>query len=105
MYAIMESGGKQYRVSQGQTVKVEKIEADDGETITIDKILLLSKEGSVVIGTPYIEGASVKATVVHTGKEKKVLVFKKKPRKGFKRLKGHRQYATKVKIEDIVYGG
>ncbi len=105
MYAIMETGGKQYRVSAGQVLNVEKIDANPGDPLSIDRVLLLSKEGSTITGTPYIEGAAVKASVVETSKNRKVIVFKMKPRKGYRRLRGHRQYFTKIKIDDIVYGG
>ncbi len=101
MYAIIETGGKQYRVTEGQTLKVEKLDSSPDETIEINKVLLVKKDDSTVVGAPYIEGASVKAKVLETAKDKKVLVFKKKPRKGYKRLKGHRQYYTKIKIESI----
>jgi large subunit ribosomal protein L21 len=105
MYAVIETGGKQYRVRSGQELKVEKINAPDGEVVTIDRVLLLSDDDSTVVGDPYIEGASVKAKVVETGKARKVIVFKKKPRKGFKRLRGHRQFFSRIRIEDISYGG
>ncbi|RMG73447.1 MAG: 50S ribosomal protein L21 [Nitrospirae bacterium] len=105
MYAIVETGGKQYRVREGQTIKVEKIEVPAGETVELDRVLLVSDSDNVTVGTPYVEGAKVKAKVVETKKDKKVLVFKKKPRKGFKRLRGHRQFYTKLQIENITIGG
>ncbi len=105
MYAIIETGGKQYRVQEGQTIKVEKLLQPAGETIEIEKVLLVSDDSNVTVGTPYVEGARVKAKVVETAKDKKVLVFKKKPRKGFKRLRGHRQFYTKLQIENISIGG
>ncbi len=105
MYAIMETGGKQYRVSAGQVLNVDRIDANPGDPLSIDRVLFLSKEGTMITGTPYIEGATVKASVVETAKNKKVIVFKMKPRKGYRRLRGHRQYFTKIKIDDIVYGG
>ncbi|NOZ24741.1 MAG: 50S ribosomal protein L21 [Nitrospirae bacterium] len=105
MYAVIETGGKQYRVAAGEVLKVDRIDANPGDPLSIDKVLFLSKEGTTITGTPYIEGASVKASVVETAKDKKVIVFKMKPRKGYRRLRGHRQYFTKIKIDDIVYGG
>ncbi len=105
MYAIMETGGKQYRVSAGQVLNVDRIDANPGDPLSIDRVLFLSKEGTMITGTPYIEGATVKASVVETAKNRKVIVFKMKPRKGYRRLRGHRQYFTKIKIDDIVYGG
>ncbi len=105
MFAIIESGGKQYRVSPGQVLRVEKMDADPGERLSLEKVLLLSKDGRTVTGTPYVEGAAVKASVVETSKAGKVLVFKMKPRKGFRRLRGHRQPYTSIRIEEIVYGG
>ncbi len=105
MYAIIETGGKQYRVSTGQVLKVEKIDANPGDTVSIDKVLFLSKDGAVVAGSPYIDGAVVKASVMETSKDRKVVVFKMKPRKGYRRLRGHRQFFTKIRINDIVYGG
>jgi len=105
MYAVIETGGKQYRVSPGQELKVEKINAPDGDMVNFDRVLLLSGDDRTVVGKPYIEGASVKAKVVENGKAKKVLVFKKRPRKGFKRLRGHSQVFSRIRIEDISYGG
>jgi large subunit ribosomal protein L21 len=105
MYAVIETGGKQYKVTEGMLLKVEKLDVPEGESLEINKVLLINKDGNLIVGTPYLENASVKATVIETKKDKKILVFKKKPRKGFKRLRGHRQYYTKLKIETINYGG
>ncbi len=105
MYAVIETGGKQYRVSEGMLLKVEKLDASEGDTVEFKKVLLLNRDGSVEVGTPYLENVTVKAKVLETAKDRKVLVFKKKPRKGYKKLKGHRQYYTKLKIESINYGG
>ena len=100
MYAIIETGGKQYRVSEGDKLKIEKIETKD-TNIKIDKVLLIKKDGELIIGNPYIENAKIIAKVIETAKDKKVLIFKKKPRKGHKKLRGHRQYYRKIKIESI----
>jgi large subunit ribosomal protein L21 len=100
MYAIIVTGGKQYKVSEGDVLFVEKLEAAEGETVKFDKVLAVSGD-ETVIGTPVVEGASVDATVVKNGKAKKVIVFKYKPKKGSKTKQGHRQPYTKVKIEKI----
>ncbi len=101
MYAVVETGGKQYRVEAGTEVRVEKLQADEGTEVKLDKVLAVVKEDGQVFGNPYIEGASVSAEVVGTGKAKKVLVFKQKPRKGFRSLRGHRQEFTPLKIKEI----
>ncbi|MBE7053048.1 MAG: 50S ribosomal protein L21 [Ruminococcaceae bacterium] len=100
MYAIIVTGGKQYKVSEGDVLFVEKLEAAEGEAVKFDQVLAVSGD-ETVIGTPIVEGASVDATVVKNGKAKKVIVFKYKPKKGSKTKQGHRQPYTKVKIEKI----
>ena len=100
MYAIIVTGGKQYKVSEGDVLFVEKLEAAEGEAVKFDQVLVVSGD-ETVIGTPVVEGASVDATVVKNGKAKKVIVFKYKPKKGSKTKQGHRQPYTKVKIEKI----
>lgn len=104
MYAIVETGGKQRRVAAGDIIKVEKIESGEKE-ISLDKVLLVSKDETVHVGKPYLAGASVKAEVQGDVKADKVLIFKKKPRKVHKKLRGHRQGYTELKITDIVFGG
>ncbi len=101
MYAIIKTGGKQYRVSQGDTVKVEKIPVDVGETITLEDVLLVSGGDGVKLGNPVVSDAVVEAEVVSQGKHRKIRVFKKKRRKGYKRLTGHRQGYTEILIKDI----
>jgi len=101
MYAIIETGGKQYRVQEGDVVFVEKISAEDGESVVFDKVLAVSKDGELTVGSPAVEGASVNAKVLGHGKDKKVIVFKYKPKKGYRRKQGHRQPYTKVQIEKI----
>jgi large subunit ribosomal protein L21 len=103
MDAIIETGGKQYRVSEGMRLQVEKINTE-GEVV-FDKILMVSDGEKATFGTPYLSNAKVTADVIETKKAKKVLVFKKKPRKGFKRLKGHRQLYTTVRIKSIQVKG
>lgn len=102
MYAVIETGGKQYRVQEGDVVFVEKLNAEEGETINFDKILLVSKEGELQAGKPYVEGVSVEGSVLEQGKAKKIIVFTYKAKKNSKRKLGHRQPFTKVKIEKIV---
>ncbi|WKB36844.1 50S ribosomal protein L21 [Terrilactibacillus sp. S3-3] len=100
MYAIIETGGKQLKVEEGQAVYVEKLPAEAGETVTFDKVLFIGGE-DVKVGTPTVEGASVTAKVVEQGREKKIVVFKFKKRKNYRRKQGHRQPYTKVTIETI----
>lgn len=104
MYAIIQTGGKQYRVMQGDLLQVELLEPAI-EKVTFDKVCLLSNGRETVVGTPSVDGASVTGTVVGTGRSPKVLVFKKKRRKHYKRTIGHRQYFTAVRIEAIDAGG
>ncbi len=100
MYAIIATGGKQYKVSEGDVVRVEKLQAADGETITFDQVLAVNND-SMVVGNPVVAGASVTATVVRTGKAKKVIVYKYKRKSGYHKKNAHRQQFTEVKIESI----
>ena len=100
MYAIIETGGKQLKVSENDVIFVEKLEANEGDTITFDKVLFIGGNESK-IGAPYVEGASVSATVEKQGKDKKIIVFKYKPKKSSKRKLGHRQPHTKLTINKI----
>ncbi|MBQ3423739.1 MAG: 50S ribosomal protein L21 [Clostridia bacterium] len=100
-HAVIETGGKQYRVAEGDVIYVEKLTAADGETITFDKVLAVVDEGVNVFGTPTVEGATVSATVVKTGKGKKIRVYKMKPKKNYRRTQGHRQPYTNVQIGTI----
>ena len=102
MYAIIETGGKQYKVQEGDVITVEKLNADPESPYTFSNVLTVSKDGNVVFGTPYISGAEVKATVIGGGKHKKVIIYKYKPKKAFHKKKGHRQPFTKLKIETIL---
>lgn len=101
MYAIVETGGKQYKVAEGDVIFVEKLDANDGDVVTFDKVLACSKGDSLVVGTPVVEGATVNAKVVEQGKAKKIIVFKYKSKKDYRRKQGHRQPYTKVVIEKI----
>lgn len=102
MYAIIETGGKQYRVQEGDVLRVEKLEIADGETVKFDKVLLVADEGKVNVGKPYVDGAVVEAVVENQGKAKKIIVFKYKAKKDYRKKQGHRQPYTQIKIEKIV---
>lgn len=99
MYAIIETGGKQYRVSEGDTLKIEKI--NDKESVTFDNVLMVADGDNISYGNPYLASAKVSADVLGTAKAKKVLVFKQKLRKNHRKLRGHRQQLTSVKINKI----
>ncbi len=101
MYAVIETGGKQYRVEPGQILRVEKLEAQKGEEVIFDRVLMLVDGESVKIGSPVVEGAKVKATVLVQDKSKKVIVFKYKPKKRIRTKTGHRQPFTEVRIEAL----
>ncbi len=100
MYAIIETGGKQYKVSSDDIINVEKLEANVGDRVTFDKVLVVS-DSETVFGSPYIAGKVVNATVVEQGKSKKVVVYKYKRKSGYHKKNGHRQLYTKVKIDSI----
>jgi large subunit ribosomal protein L21 len=101
MYAIMETGGKQYKVSEGDTLFIEKLPADAGETYEVNKVLAVEKDGQLQMGTPLLDGAKVILKVEKHGKGKKIIVFKYKPKKNYRRKKGHRQPFTRVVVEKI----
>lgn len=101
MYAIIETGGKQYKVSEGSVIKVEKLDVTAGAAYKFDKVLLLGEGSGAKVGEPYLNGVSVSATVIGDGKEKKVIIYKYKAKKGFHKKKGHRQPFTSLKIESI----
>ena len=100
MYAIIATGGKQYKVSEGDTIRVEKLGAEAGSKFTFDQVLLISGD-DVKVGEPTVDGASVEATVVGDGKAKKVIVYKYKRKTGYHKKNGHRQTFTEVKIDKI----
>ena len=101
MYAIIESCGKQYKVAEGEVVFFEKLDAEEGKTVTFDNVVFVSDNGKVQIGNPYVKGVKVEGKVVSHGKAKKIIVFKMKPKKNYRRTQGHRQPYTKVEITNI----
>lgn len=105
MYAIVETGGKQYKVSAGQSIDVEKIPAAVGQRFDINNVLLVADGGEVVVGKPTVEGAKVRATVVEQGRRRKITVFKFKSGNRYHRKRGHRQGYTRLRVESILHGG
>jgi large subunit ribosomal protein L21 len=101
VYAIIETGGKQYKVNEGDVIFVEKLGVAEGETVEFTSVKALSKDGALTVGTPCVEGAKVTATVVKEGKGKKIVIFKYKSKKNEKKKMGHRQPYTKVQITSI----
>lgn len=101
MYAIVKTGGKQYKVAQGDVLFVEKLEANEGDVVTLDQVLAVGGENGLTVGAPVVEGATVTAKVVAQGKAKKVIVYKYKAKKDYRRKQGHRQPYTKLVIEAI----
>jgi large subunit ribosomal protein L21 len=102
MYAIVDIAGQQFKVEKGQELFVHRLEGEKGSGLDFDKVMLIDHEGKTVVGTPVIEGAHVRGTIVDHLRGDKVFVFKKKRRKGFKKFNGHRQYLSLLKIEEIV---
>lgn len=101
MYALIETGGKQYKVEEGDILSIEKLKVDQGETVSFDKVLMISDDNSVKVGKPYVDGAVVEGEVLLHGKGKKIIVFKYKAKKNYRRKQGHRQPFTQVKITKI----
>ena len=101
MYAIIETGGKQIRVEKDAVIFVEKLEANEGDVVTLDQVLAVAGENGLTVGAPVVEGATVTAKVVAQGKAKKVIVYKYKAKKDYRRKQGHRQPYTKIVIEKI----
>ncbi|MCQ2593960.1 MAG: 50S ribosomal protein L21 [Treponemataceae bacterium] len=102
MYALVEYKGKQYKAEKGALLQVDKIDAEQGSTVTIDTVVLVNNDGNVAVGTPYVAGAKVTVKVEDTFKDDKVIVFKYKSKKDYHRTIGHRQQYTNVRVEDIV---
>ena len=101
MYAVIETGGKQYRVSEGQRIRVEKIDADEGASVDIDKVLMVANGDDIKVGSPLVDGAKVTATVKSQGKGKKVMIIKFRRRKHYRKQQGHRQLFTELEITGI----
>ncbi len=101
MYAVIETGGKQYKVSEGDTLSVERLPASEGDKVVLDKVLLYSDGKEIKVGAPYVEGARVEADVVENGKGDKVVIFKFKAKKDYRKKQGHRQPYTLLKIASI----
>ena len=99
--AIFETGGKQYKVKEGDVIFIERLSSEEEESVTFDNVLAIFDDADSSIGAPYVEGASIEATIVKNGKSKKVIVYKMKRRKGYHRKQGHRQPYTKILIEKI----
>jgi large subunit ribosomal protein L21 len=102
VYAIIESGGRQYRAEEGHSFSVEKLPYEVGQQIELDKVLLLANDDEVKIGQPVVDGVTIKATVVEQYRGKKIFVWKYKPKKRYRRRQGHRQYYTRLRIDEIV---
>jgi large subunit ribosomal protein L21 len=103
-YAVIRTGGKQYRVAPGDVIHVEKLTGEPGSTLEFTDVLLTARDGAVQIGTPIVNGARVRAQVVGQGRAKKILVYKKKRRKNYRRRQGHRQYLTTIRVTGIEAG-
>ena len=101
MYAIIETGGKQYKVQPGDVIYIEKLDAEEASEYTFDKVIAVGTDDGITVGAPYVAGASVSAKIVKNGKAKKVIVYKMHPKKGYRRKQGHRQPYTKIQIETI----
>ena len=101
MYAIIKTGGKQYQVTPGDVIRVETLGGVKGDTVSIPEVLFVAKDQEVMVGKPYLEGISVVGEVLHQGRDRKVLIFKHKRRKGYRKLVGHRQPYTQLKITEI----
>jgi large subunit ribosomal protein L21 len=101
MYAIIATGGKQYKVQEGDVIYIEKLESEVGEVVKFDQVLAISSKNGLVVGSPFVAGASVTAKVEQIGKAPKIIVFKYKPKKNYRKKQGHRQPFTKVVIEKI----
>jgi large subunit ribosomal protein L21 len=101
MYAIIRTGGKQFRAEPGKTIRIPSLDTDEGKKVTFDDVLMVSSEDGVKVGTPSVKGAKVKGEVVRHGTDKKIIVFKWKRRKNYRRKQGHRQKFTEVRIDEI----
>ena len=105
MYAVVKTGGKQYRVSKDDILKVEKLDGAAGDVVTLGEVLMVGEGGDVTVGAPLVDGASVAAEIVEQGRGKKIIIFKKRRRQNSRRKNGHRQHFTTLKVTDILTGG
>ncbi|HEX3031950.1 MAG TPA: 50S ribosomal protein L21 [Bacillota bacterium] len=103
MYAIIQTGGKQYRVQEGDVLRIEKLDVEAGNSVEINQVLAVAKDGQLKVGTPVVDGAKAVLKVLEHGKGKKIIVFKYKPKKTYRKKQGHRQPFTKVQVEKIVF--
>ena len=101
MYAVIKTGGKQYKVQEGDIIRVEKLDVEEGSTVQFDEVLALSDDNGLKVGTPVVNGAVVEANVLGQGKGKKIIVFKYKPKKNYRKKQGHRQPYTQLQITKI----
>ena len=102
MYAIVETGGKQYRVEEGTVLKIEQVPFDEGAAFAIDKVLLVAREEGVTVGSPFVQGARVQATVISHGKADKVYIFHYRRKKNYRRFRGHRKPFSQIRVDQIV---
>lgn len=102
MIAIVETGGKQYQVTEGKYVDIELLDGQEGDVIELDKVMMIIDGENSKVGQPYVEGAKIKGKIVKNGKDKKILVYKMRAKKGYRRKNGHRQQFTRLMVEDIV---
>lgn len=105
MYAVIKTGGKQYRVAKNDVIKVERLTGDDGDQVTLDEVLMVGDGADVTVGSPLVSGASVSAEILEQARAKKIIVFKKRRRQNYRRKKGHRQHQTVLRVTDILTGG
>ncbi|MDR3264486.1 MAG: 50S ribosomal protein L21 [Synergistaceae bacterium] len=101
MYAVVETGGKQYRVQVGDVLRVERLDGEVGQELVLEKVLMVGEENSVKFGTPLVDGAGVKVEVLSQERADKILVFKFKSKKNYRRMRGHRQYYTEIRVREI----
>ena len=102
MYAVFRTGGKQFRAEPGKKIRVPNLEVEPGDSVTFDDVLLASDGKDIQVGAPLVDGAKVKAEVVRHGRDRKIIVFKRKRRKGYRRKQGHRQGFTEIRVEEIL---
>jgi len=105
MYAVVKTGGKQYRVAKDDIIKIERLQGEEGDTITLDDVLMVGEGDSVTVGSPLVDGASVAGEIVRQMRDKKIVIFKKRRRQNYRRKKGHRQHLTVFRVTDILIGG